>query len=140
FVAAGGDDVVESTIGVTRNTAEAIAVGASAANSLALSGTTVGGGAGIVSVQLNDDDDGDNLDDTDVTASSTGYTHLDTASSVEASTLEVSGNLQRAIAYGGSVENKLSVKAETITVDGAVDEIASTVGYDQGANDGMALT
>lgn len=140
YAVVGGDGVTESTIGVNRNVAEAIAVGISGANSLALSGTTVGGGAGIVSVQINDDEDGDDLDDTDVTASSTGYTHLDTDASVQASTLELSGNMQRAIAYGGSAGNTLAVSAETITVGGLVDNIASSVSYDGGADDGLALT
>jgi hypothetical protein len=140
YAAAGGDDVVDSTIAVKGNTAEAVSVGASVANSLALSGTTVGNGAGIVSIQLNDDDDGDDLDETDVSASSTGYTHLDTAAGADSSSLELSGNLQRAIAYGGSAANTLDVSAETITVDGGVDGTASTVGYNEGANDGMALT
>ncbi|HTM78489.1 MAG TPA: hypothetical protein VL133_12770, partial [Devosia sp.] len=121
YAAAGGDDVTGSTIAVEGNTAEAVSVGASAANSLALSGTTVGSGAGLVSVQINDDDDGDDLDETDVSASSTGYTHLDAANGVQDSGLELSGNLQRAIAYGGSAANTLSVAAEAITVDGDVD-------------------
>lgn len=138
YATAGGDNVVDSSVGVKGNTAEAVSVGASAVNSLALSGTTVGNGAGIVSVQLNDDDDGDDLDSTDVSASSTGYTHLDTANNVDASSVELSGNLQRAIAYGGSATNTLGVTAETVIA--TADDTASRVGYDQGANDGMALT
>lgn len=138
--AAVGDAVVNSTIAVKGNTAEAVSVGASTANKLALSGTALGSGAGIVSVQLNDDDDGDDLDLTDVSASSTGYTHLDTAAGVDSSTVELSGNLQRAIAYGGSASNTLNVSGETVTVDGDVDGIASQVSYDGFANDGMALT
>jgi hypothetical protein len=121
-----GDTVGESTVKVTGNTGEAVSVGNNATNTLALSGATVGGGAGIASVQINDDDDGDDIDETDGTASSTGIVQIDT-DAVDQSRLELSGNLQRGIAYGGSATNTLTVAAETITADGDIDGIASTV-------------
>jgi hypothetical protein len=116
--AALDDEVVESSVGATNNTAEAIAVGSSGSNSLTLSGTTLDTGAGIASVQI--------ADDSTVDAESEATVQINTAD-VDDSSLVVSGNLQRAIGYGGSVTNDLSVDGETVTADGAVAGVASTV-------------
>lgn len=129
-----------STIEVKGNVAEAVAAGASAASALALSGVSVGTGAGIVSLQVNDDSDGIDDYDPDIRASSWGYILLDVDSSAESSTLELTGNLQRAIAYGGTAANGLGIDAETITVASSDNGYASLVQYDDDASGGRVLT
>ncbi len=122
---------VDSSISVTDNTQEAIAIGNSASNGLSLSGTTVDTGAGISSVQIV-------ADASSVTAvgSAHAYTQTD---DVSGSTVETSGNLQRSIAYGGSAGNTLAVDAETITVSSDVADVASTITVNSAATDGFAL-
>ncbi|OCC22588.1 hypothetical protein MB02_15785, partial [Croceicoccus estronivorus] len=125
------DTTVASTLAVTDNTQEAVALGSSGSNGLSLSGTTLGTGAGIVSVQTVDYDSA-------VSASSGGFAAVE-ALDVSGSTLEVSDNLQRAIAYGGSANNALAIDGETLTVDDTISPVASIVIYDSGATDGFVL-
>jgi hypothetical protein len=122
-----GETVEDSSVDVTDNVAEAVSVGNGASNALALTGTGVGTGAGIVSVQINDDDDDDAPDDADGTATSEGVVQANVGG-VDGAGVTVSGNLQRAVAYGGSATNALSVGAAgTLTVDGALSEVSSSV-------------
>lgn len=120
-----------SSISVTDNTQEAIAIGNSASNGLSLSGTTVDTGAGISSVQIV-------ADASSVTAQGSAHAYTQT-DDVSGSTVETSGNLQRSIAYGGSAGNTLAVDAETITVSSGVADVASTITVNSAATDGFAL-
>ena len=117
----------DSSIAVTNNTQEAIAVNNGATNSLALSGNNVGGGAGINSVQIVDDS-GAGDDDADAgLAYNEGVAYASTGE-LDGSDVAVSGNLQRAITYGGSASNTLSVNSGgTLDVDGGLSSVASTV-------------
>lgn len=128
-----GDTVDGGTVELAGNTGEAVSVGNSVSNTLALSGTEVGAGAGIASVQIVGDGGGGDPDLTESGASSEGIVQIST-DEVDEGTLELTGNLQRAIAYGGSASNTLAVDAETIEVDGDLDGIASTVTYSSAAD------
>jgi hypothetical protein len=104
-------DIERSTVTVAGNTQEAMALGSSASNALKLTGTTVGAGAGIVNAQRGDD------------ASPVTATLLNAqvavnviGDDIEDSTVSVSNNLQRAIGYGNSATNALSVTANAINV------------------------
>ncbi|WP_336980540.1 hypothetical protein [Altererythrobacter fulvus] len=132
YAYSGADETIDSSISVTGNTQEAIALGNSASNGLALSGTTVETGAGIANVQIV-------ADASSVQAVSEAETYVDVSSDISGSTAETSGNLQRSIAYGGSAGNSLSVDAQTITVSSDVDELASLITVDAAATDGFAL-
>ncbi len=123
------DEVDNSTIQGIGNTQEAIALGNSGANALSIAGTIVDSNAGIASVQIV-------ADDSSIEADS--YSTLDLeADQVNGSSLELSGNLNRAIAYGASVSNTLNVDANEITVDD--DDMASMVTYNVGEPFGFVL-
>lgn len=116
----GGTVISGSTLSTTGNTAEAVAVANAAGNSLSLTSNDVGSGAGIASVQIA----GSN---SSVGASLAGSSIGAVASThVEDSTLTASNNLERAIAYGGSVSNALSIDSNTLAAAGG----GSTVNYD----------
>jgi hypothetical protein len=130
------DDVDDSTLAVTstaggaRNVQEAVAVGNSGTNAVSLAGTSVGTGAGLASVQI--------ADGVAISATNAGSTVGIYADDIDNSTVEVGDNLQRAIAYGGSVANTLSVAATNIEVDGGITG-GSTVNYDAGNPEGFVL-
>lgn len=121
------DEVIDSTLAVTGNTQEAIALANSASNGLAVTGTTVGSGAGIASVQIV-------ADASSVSAVSTTSTNIDVEGDLVGSTLNVSSNLQRSVAYGASAGNTLSIDAETVVVDSSVDTTASIVNVSSAVN------
>ncbi|WP_082826063.1 beta strand repeat-containing protein [Croceicoccus estronivorus] len=125
------EEVTASTLSVTNGTQEAIALGNSASNGLSLSGVGVDTGAGISSVQI--------VADASAVSASTAADAWIEGYDISGSTVEVSGNLQRAIAYGGSANNSLAISGETVVVDSSVDDVASTVTYDAGAADGFEL-
>jgi hypothetical protein len=121
----------DSAIAVTNNLGSALSVNNGATNTLALSGTGVGGGAGINSVQITDD----RGDDGEVGAGrayNEGVAYASTGQ-LDGSAVTVSGNAEQAFTYGGSASNTLSVNSgSTLDVDGAVSNVASTVTYADG--------
>lgn len=100
---------------VSENTQQALALGSTASNSLSLDGTTVGIGGGIVSQQYS-------RLSSEVTASVTSSAALSTSDDLgdwdsnSASSASLIDNLQRAIAYGGSVTNTLTVDANSVSL------------------------
>lgn len=101
-----------STVTVAGNTQEAMALGSSARNALTLTGTTVGAGAGLVNAQRGD------ADSTVTATLSNAQVAVNVINNdIEDSTVSVTNNLQRAIGYGNSATNALSVAANAISVD-----------------------
>lgn len=126
----GGNTVFGSTLTVGANAQEAVALGNGAGNSISLEGTTVGSGAGVASVQI--------LNANSVVSATLAQarTELTAGTDVEGSTLSVTGNTQRAIGYGSSASNALSVSANSITVgeaDTSGDNLASVINAVQGS-------
>lgn len=118
------------TLSVTGNTQDAVALANNASNQLNLAGTTVSGGAGILSQQRVDA-----LDST-VTATLSGaraFIEAGNGASVAGSTLAVTDNLQEAIGYGNLVNNAMSVSGTTLVTPDTVGA-ASTVTVDLNGN------
>ena len=115
-----GNIISRSTLTTADNTAEAVAVSNAAGNSLSLASNDVGSGAGIASVQIAGSNSSveASLDSSRIGA--VASTH------VEDSTLTATNNLERAIAYGGSVSNALSIDSNALAAAGN----GSTVNYD----------
>lgn len=126
--------VVGSTLTVDGNSQDSVALANNGSNQLTLTGTTVGSGAGILSLQRVDAEDSD----ADVPASSVTAT-LDSArvslevgtliNGATGSTLALTNNLQEAIGYGNLINNALSVTGTTLAAPSTIGE-ASTVGVD----------
>jgi len=112
-----------TTLSTTGNTAEAVAVANSASNSLSLTSNDVGSGAGIASAQIAG------------TTSSVGASLANSSIGVVASTdvanstLTTSNNLERAIAYGGSASNALTVDSNSLSLTPSA-TAGSTIVYD----------
>ncbi|MDP9607404.1 UNVERIFIED_ORG: hypothetical protein J2W38_007225 [Variovorax paradoxus] len=106
----GGDTIHGSTFTVGGNTQEAVAVSNGANNALSLTGTTVGAGAGVASVQVVDQGSPVSAELTSSVAGVYLGTHT-TDSSVA-----LTNNLQRAVAYGNSGANSLNVSANSASV------------------------
>ena len=105
-----GANIANSTLAADLNTQEAVALGNRGTNALSLDGNTVGGGAGIASVQIVDD--GSDIAST-LSGASAGAI---AATHVEGSSLSVTGNTQQAIGYGGTAANTLSVDANSVDI------------------------
>jgi hypothetical protein len=120
-----GDTIHSSTLTVSGNTQQAVGLSNSASNALSLSGTTVGSGAGVVSVHTVDGTSPVSAQLADSTASLYAGTH------VIDSTLSLANNLQRAIGYGNSASNTLNVAANSADVQ-TVGGSASTVNVGAG--------
>jgi len=119
-IATPGDVIGSSSLSTNANTQEAVALGSSASNGISLTGNTVGGGAGIVSVQIGDEDSA-------VMSTLTGaQVGLIAGTHTEDSTLSVMGNLQRAIAYGTTGTNTLAVESNGVNVASAGEGGAGT--------------
>ena len=109
---------------VSENTQQALALGSTAGNSLSLDGTTVGIGGGIVSQQYSNAS-------SEVTASVISSAGLRTTDDLgdwesgSASSASLVDNLQRAIAYGGSVSNALTVDANSVSLAASAGTISS---------------
>ncbi|MBB4224702.1 beta strand repeat-containing protein [Variovorax guangxiensis] len=106
----GGDTIHGSSFTVGGNTQEAVAVSNSAGNALSLTGTTVGSGAGVANVQVTDGGSPVGA----LLAGSTAAAYLGTHATD--STVALTNNLQRAVAYGNSAANSLNVTANSATV------------------------
>ncbi|SEK14230.1 MULTISPECIES: hypothetical protein [unclassified Variovorax] len=99
----GGADVANSTLAMSDNRQEAVALGNGATHTLTLSGNAVGTGAGIASVQMADANSGVGAGLSNPEARVTVNGNLAGGSAT------LSGNLQRAIAYGNAATNTLGV-------------------------------
>lgn len=118
-----GTSISGSTLSSTNNTAEAVAVANSGGNSLSLASNDVGSGAGIASVQIASSN-------SSVAASlSNSAVGVSADTHVIDSTLTTSNNLERAIAYGGSVSNALTVESNGLNLDPSA-SVGSKVAYD----------
>lgn len=106
-------DVSSSSAKVTGNTEEAIALANDASATLALSGGTLTGGAGLVSDQAV-------TGNSSITAAQNGTIRLK-ANSATGSDLAMTGNLERAIAYGSSATNALTADATSINGPSSLD-------------------
>lgn len=108
--------IADSTLTADANTQEAVALGSRGTNALSLDGNTVGGGAGIASVQV--------VDSTSPISSTLSGSSVGAiaATHVENSSLAVTGNVQRAIGYGTVAGNDLSVAANGVNITNAVAE------------------
>lgn len=103
-----GGQVADSRLIVDTNSQEAVAFGNDAASSLALTGVAVDAGAGIASYQAADYG-------SRVSAKLAARVRL-TADDLVASDLSLTDNLQRAIGYGNSAGNGLSVDVVGLSV------------------------
>lgn len=106
LIAAGHGEVVESSVAVADNRQEAVALGNDVSSTLAVSGLDGGSGAGIASHQSLGQG-------SPVTARLTGQASLAAQESVR-SDLSLDTNLQRAIGYGNSADNRLS--SDTLSI------------------------
>ena len=104
----GGAAVGNSTLSLDGNRQEAVALGSGATNTLTLSGNSVGTGAGIASVQMNDANSavGAGLSNPEARLTVNGNLAGGSAS--------LTDNLQRAISYGNSAANTLGVNAGNV--------------------------
>jgi hypothetical protein len=127
-VTSGATQLVDSDLSVTDNTQEAVAAGSTASNSLTLTATTLEGGAGIGSLQILSDPVGNNPASV-VTATSSGLTSIE-ALDPQSAALELTGNTQWSIAYGGSVSNTLAITGVTAELEDDDDSPESSVHYD----------
>ena len=97
----------DSSFTVDGNAQEAIAVDNDSDNGLSLAGTTVGTGAGLLNSQLSEGG---------VTAFLNGSTAAITVASADGTSLALTDNLQRVIAYGSNATNDIDVAATSIAV------------------------
>lgn len=121
-----------STLLASGNRQEAVALGMLADNGLSLNGTTVGTGAGILTMQAFD-----RL--SSVSASFSGVGRIVVSEDVgeaetdEASSVSLVGNLQRAVAYGASSVNALNVGATTVeTLESASFQVSTSTNVNAG--------
>lgn len=114
-----------SSLDVITNVQDATATGSTAGNSLTLTGTSVGTGAAIVSMQQNDSE-------SDVTASTTGSAGI-TAASLSAtsgdagSSISLTDNKLQSRATGGTVTNSLTGSATSITLQAPEADAAAVI-------------
>lgn len=102
-----GGYVADSQLSVDTNTQEAIALGNDVADSLTLTGGAINAGAGIVNYQAADYD-------SPVSARLRARASL-VADDVSGSDLALTDNLQRAIGYGNSADNTMTVDAVSLS-------------------------
>jgi hypothetical protein len=103
-----------SSLDLKTNVQGSTATGSAAANILAVSGTTVGRGVGIVSSQASDAE-------STVAAATTGKASITATSlgATKASSASLTDNALQSRATGGTVTNTLTAAATTITLDAA---------------------
>lgn len=99
----------KSQLTVSGNAQEAVAVGNSGDNGLALKGDRVGTGAGIASVQMSDAGSA-------ATALLSDAKAAIATNNLDGSSVGLTGNLQRAIAYSSTASNETAVHATTIAL------------------------
>jgi len=127
--------VTGPTLSVNGNAQEAVALANNASNQLTLTGTTVGSGAGILSVQQVDSEDIN--PSSSINAALVGARAFleagSVASGVTGSTLALTNNLQEAIGYGNLANNAMAVTGTTLAAPSTLGT-ASTVTVDSNAN------
>ena len=113
-----------SSLDVNSNTQAATATGSTAGNVLALSGTTVGTGAAIVSTQTSDAQ-------STVEAATTGQAGITVTSlgagAAAASSASLTDNMLQSRATGGTVTNTLTAAGTTITLQSPDGDEAATI-------------
>lgn len=123
IASSGNGTIAASSLSATGNTVEAVAAGNQGSASLSLTANSAAGGAGIASVQILD------------ASSTVSATTVDDASGmllfsdVTDGTLDVSGNLARAVAYGSTVVNAATVETNGLAI-APVATAGSRVSYD----------
>lgn len=123
--------VTGPTLLVNGNTQEAVALANNASNQLTLIGTTVGSGAGILSLQRVAPEDIDPNSQVNATLSG-ARAFLEAgsvANGVTGSTLALTNNLQEAIGYGNLANNAMAVTGTTLAAPSTLGA-ASTVTFD----------
>lgn len=111
WISQSDSSMIGSKLSASGNTQEAVAVGNSVGNALSLEGTIVGTGAAIANFQLSDPTSPVIARSLDASANADAY------GDISNSEILLNANLQRAIAYGASSSNALSVKGTALTVD-----------------------
>ena len=101
----GGAGIAGSTLAMSGNRQESVALGNGATSTLTLSGNSAGTGAGIASVQMADANSGVGAGLSDVGA------RIGVNGNLAGGSVALTGNLQRAIAYGNAAANSLDVTA-----------------------------
>jgi hypothetical protein len=119
-----GDAIIDSSLSVATNMAEAVAVGNNASAAMGLDGNTVGGGAGIISAQS-----GDATSTTTASVLGNAIT-LNVQDDLASSKAELTRNTQRAISAGNIVSSALTVDANEVALVGAG-------GFTQAVTDGV---
>jgi hypothetical protein len=115
----GGAPVADSTLSLTLNRQEAVALGNGATNTLTLSGNAVGTGAGIASVQTADANSGVGA------GLSTPEARIAVNGNLQGGSASLTDNLQRAIAYGNTAGNSLGVTAGNVSATPAAGAASS---------------
>jgi hypothetical protein len=115
----GGAPVADSTLSLTLNRQEAVALGNGASNTLTLSGNAVGTGAGIASVQTADANSGVGA------GLSSPEARIAVSGDLRGGSAALTDNLQRAIAYGNSANNALGVTAGNVSATPAAGAASS---------------
>ena len=111
-----------SSLDLTTNVQDTSATGSTAANVLAVSGTTVGTGVGIVSSQTSDAQ-------SSVSAATTGKAGITAASlgATTASSASLTDNAMQSRATGGTVTNTLTASATSVTLETPNDAKSATI-------------
>ena len=132
------DDTTGSSLAVSGNRQEAVALGSSGSNTLALtSGAGTGSGAGVANVQI--DGGASPVQATLSGALASVSIEGDLGDDVGGS-VALSGNVQRAVGYGNSTTNALAVAGNTATLPVADEaDRASTVTVDPAAANGLVF-
>lgn len=123
--------VTGPTLSVNGNTQEAVALANNVSNQLTLTGTTVGSGAGILSMQRVAPEDIDPNSAVNATLSG-ARAFLEAgsvANGVTGSTLALTNNRQEAIGYGNLANNAMAVTGTTLAAPSTLGT-ASTVTFD----------
>lgn len=123
--------VTGPTLSVNGNTQEAVALANNVSNQLTLTGTTVGSGAGILSMQRVAPEDIDPNSAVNATLSG-ARAFLEAgsvANGVTGSTLALTNNRQEAIGYGNLANNAMTVTGTTLAAPSTLG-VASTVTFD----------
>lgn len=120
----GGAPITGSTLALSSNLQEAVALGNGASNTLTLAGNAVGTGAGIASVQMADANAGVGA------GLSNPEARIAVNGNLVGGSASLSDNLQRAIAYGNSAGNTLGVTAGNVNAapaTGAASSVAVNI-------------
>lgn len=132
------DDTTGSSLAVSSNRQEAVALGSSGSNALSLtSGASTGSGAGIASVQI---DGGGSPVEARLTGANVNVNIAGDLGDTVGGSVASTDNLQRAIGYGNSASNTLAVAGNIANLPIADEtDRPSTVNFDQAASNGLVF-